>query len=267
MPEEIKLSEITYKESFYPRQKPNSGTIEEYAEALDAGAKFPPIILAKEVIEPKNGDGEPKAHTNLLLDGYHRWKAYVKANEGKEESEQRLTIPVEFHEIPEGVPVKLYALSLSAKHGLRVTNGDKEAVCRECFEANEGIPIKTLASYCSVTFRKAKDFLGELLGKFEETKKSHTIRLDMLGWTQQEIADQLKTIWPEAIGTSQDEVSRFLRKNGNDNFCVNIQTLLSSDLTPKTVSERVALPEQVIWAVKLRDMDDQSRFDELKIPI
>jgi hypothetical protein len=55
-----------------------------------------------------------------LLDGYHRWKAYLKYNEGYADrlaaSKEGETIPdvfdtiqVEYHTAPETIPIRLYA--------------------------------------------------------------------------------------------------------------------------------------------------------------
>ena len=64
----ISLDKVVYDGSIYPRSKPSSSIIDEYADSLMGGAKFPPIVL--------------ESGTNRLLDGYHRWKAYLKWREG-----------------------------------------------------------------------------------------------------------------------------------------------------------------------------------------
>ena len=67
----IKVSDIVFDPKIYPREKWNSTTVNIYADSLQGGAKFPPLILQK--------------GTNLLLDGVHRWKSIEKYREKYEE--------------------------------------------------------------------------------------------------------------------------------------------------------------------------------------
>ena len=96
----IKLSEIIWDPKIYPRAKWNNATIERYLEAHEAGEEFPPMTL--------------EAGTNRLLDGKHRYEMY-----DRREVEE---VAVEFVVAPEGVPIKLFAASLSARHGDRLSN-------------------------------------------------------------------------------------------------------------------------------------------------
>ena len=116
-----------------------------------------------------------------------------------------------------------------------------------------------------INHRKARRYVEDLLAKFEDDKNTVMLRLKMLGWTQEEISDKLKELCPDAKGTSQDEVSRCLRKNGDDNFCVNILSDLSKGHSIDTVAKRHALPPILIWAIKLKQLSDQDKFKELKI--
>ena len=103
----INLSDIKWEPSIYPREKWNTGTIEHDADVLKAGKKFPAIIL--------------EAGTNLLLDGKHRVEAHrlyarlyaerqtsMDFKEGQDDwAPSSDEIEVEYHTIPDGVPVKL----------------------------------------------------------------------------------------------------------------------------------------------------------------
>src|SRR5687768_7668006 len=106
---EIALSQIVFDDTIYPRAEWSARTVARYAEALAAGEVFPSIVLER--------------GTNRLLDGMHRARAHQAA--------ERDTIQVEYHEIPAGVPAKLYAASLSAKHGDRITGEDAREIARE----------------------------------------------------------------------------------------------------------------------------------------
>jgi hypothetical protein len=113
---------------------------------------FRPLIILEEHFEYK-----VKSSINAILDGYHRWKACLKYNETRAERLAALkedetipdpfeTVPCEYHQIPPGVPVKLYAGSLSCKHGLRWADGDKKATAREVYS-----PFRKLSRACGRT--------------------------------------------------------------------------------------------------------------------
>lgn len=89
--------------------------------------------------------------------------------------------------------------------------------------------------------------------------------MDLLGWTQEEIAAKLQELWPDARGVDRSQVSRSLCKNGNDDFCTKVADDLSRGLDPATASKRYELPLIVVWAIKLHTLTDQERFKELGI--
>ena len=190
----IRIDSIMYDGSIYPREKPSSAVIAEYADALLGGAKFPPIIL--------------ETDTNRLLDGKHRWNAYIKAKEFIEAlSEEKVAelgidaslfdeIECVYHDITEGIDAKLYALFLSSKHGLRPSNKEKELAAQEQFTNHPGCSIQTIAKYVGVSRGKVSEYIKPLLAKFEEDKRSVIMRLNLLGWTQTEIAEKLQAIRP-----------------------------------------------------------------------
>ena len=148
----IEISAIVWDSTIYPRDKWNTSTIERYADAIKAGAQFPPVVVEQ--------------GTNRLLDGKHRTEAhklyaemYAKRREnlleGETWPEPKTAIPVEYHTIPEGVPVKLYAASLSSKHGDRLKGAEAKALAREIYEANPDFKIKTIAEYLGVSMGSA----------------------------------------------------------------------------------------------------------------
>ncbi len=150
------------------------------------------------------------------------------------------------------MPVKLYALSLSTKHGLRVSNGDKRAVAREIYQDNMGFPVKKLAQYAGVTEKTAKEYVQDILAKYKETRDSIIRRLNLLGWTQEEISDRLKEMFPDGKGISRESVKVFLAENGNDHF-LPISSELDKGHSPETIAQRFGLPEILVWAAKLKE--------------
>lgn len=62
----VKLDEVLLDEELYPRRKESWVTAYGYSQAMKAGSKFPPIVVA-------NHKGK-----KYLIDGWHRMQAYRK---------------------------------------------------------------------------------------------------------------------------------------------------------------------------------------------
>lgn len=249
----IKLSDIKYDGSIYPRKKPSSSTIAEYADAMLAGAKFPPIVIEQD--------------TNRLLDGYHRWKAHLKAKEQPTLDDATASIPdemaCEYHVVPEGITAKLYALSLSRKNGDRPTDSETEEAAQEQYRLHPGSSLKLIAQYTNTSEATVKKYIKPLIAKFEEDRRSVIMRLDQLGWTQEEIAAKLKEMWPDAKGTTHQSVANFLQEIENFRFLA--KTDIAKGHAPAVIAQRYAIPEIIAWNIALEGMTDDDRLKQLDI--
>jgi len=174
---EIKLSEVVFDQAIYPRAEWSQATVNRYAEAINAGDEFPPIVL--------------EADTNRLLDGMHRLQAHKQALKDE--------IRVVWQTIPDGVPPKLYAASLSAKHGDRIKGEELKAIAREIAEANPDYDLKTIAKYCGVTRQTVSKWVGDIVEHRREVRKVKALILSRAEWSLRQIAD--------ALGISKDQVS------------------------------------------------------------
>ena len=134
----LKIDEIEIDEDIYPRiNKWKKETVDSYADALKAGAKFPPLEVQK-----VNKENEIII---IVLDGVHRIKAHEKYNEDIEQQKKKKdkkldegyiyepmeTIDVEYwkDEVLDYEEYKLALILRSAflnmKHGDRLTIDDK----------------------------------------------------------------------------------------------------------------------------------------------
>ena len=68
----VKIKDMTWDTSIYPRTTKSWQTISAYAEALAAGAAFPPIKIQRVF---NYADGQT---ATLVLDGTHRCEAFQK---------------------------------------------------------------------------------------------------------------------------------------------------------------------------------------------
>ncbi|PYS47407.1 MAG: hypothetical protein DMF68_16065 [Acidobacteria bacterium] len=114
--QEITLSRIRTDGGTQPRAQLNFLTIDEYAEAMQEGAKFPPVTLFYDGSE------------YWLADGFHRVAAARKAG--------RETIDCE---VTQGTrrDAVLYSLGANATHGLPRTNEDKRRAVKMLLEDKE----------------------------------------------------------------------------------------------------------------------------------
>lgn len=100
----IAVARIRLDGGTQPRCSLSSETVEEYAEALKTGAKFPPVVVFY--------DGE----SNWLADGFHRVEAHKKLGTDMMEAvvhqgDRRDAI--------------LHSVGANSEHGVRRTNADK----------------------------------------------------------------------------------------------------------------------------------------------
>lgn len=166
---EIKISEVVFDPAIYPRIEWSQATVNRYAEAINAGDEFPPIVL--------------EADTNRLLDGMHRLQAHKQALKDE--------IRVVWQTIPDGVPPKLYAASLSAKHGDRIKGEELKAIAREIAEENPDYDLKTIAKYCGVTRQTVSKWVGDIVEHRRNVRRVTAVLLKRAEWSQQQIADLL----------------------------------------------------------------------------
>jgi hypothetical protein len=98
----LPLKNINLDVELQPREDIDHDLIDEYAEALEAGDEFPPVVVFK------NGDAKP-----LLADGWHRYYAHQSA--------KRPEIAVEIRE-GDRVDAFRYSLQANATHGRKRSN-------------------------------------------------------------------------------------------------------------------------------------------------
>lgn len=232
----IPIDLVKWDPSIYPRQKWNTATIDRYVDALEAGDEFPPLVLE---------DG-----TNRLLDGKHRLEAHKKA--------ERTDVLVTWHMVPDGMSAKRYAAKLSARHGDRMSNGDlKQLALEECEADPKNFDVKAFVKEMGVAERTVYDWVGHILSREREERQSKVLRLSMLGWTQQEIADLLDV--------SQPLVSTDIRNC--DSAKTNIRQLSEGRTERHEIARRFNLPPTLVEAITLDGKDDAERLKKLGIKV
>ena len=133
----------------------DEAVVDDYAESMKAGVKFPPVIAF--------GDG----HSKWLTDGFHRYHGRVKA--GFEEIEV---------EIRDGTQrdARLFAVGANAAHGLRRTNADKRKAALTLLTDAEWRRWSDgeIAKKCGVSDRFVGQLRNELSPKDSEMERMAT---------------------------------------------------------------------------------------------
>lgn len=143
--ERLALDQIEATAGTQVRVKIDQKIVDEYAEAIEAGAIFPPLT----VFAPKN------SQRYLLADGFHRLAAVKKLD--------RKTVGVDIKE--GGVHEALhYALSANTEHGIRRSSADKSNAVQMALKDPhyDDWSLREVADLCRVSHElvrvmKAKD--------------------------------------------------------------------------------------------------------------
>lgn len=182
----VVLDAVELDPAIYPRAGWSDSTVARYAEALAADEAFPPIVL--------------ESGSNRLLDGMHRLRAHRAAG--------REAIAVEYHQIPDGVPAKLYAASLSARNGDRISGEEMRQIAREIATANPDFSVVVIAKHLGITRKTVGKYVGDIAERRREVRRAQASILKSVGWTQKDIAEQ--------VGVRQPTVSEWLSEMSND---------------------------------------------------
>jgi len=254
----LRLDEVVYDKSIYPRENWNNHTVDSFADVLKAGGEFPAIVLEE--------------NTNRLLDGMHRWKAYQKYLEQYQEHQLQITlegisqdewaparedIDVTFTTIPEDIPAKLFAANFSTKHGDRIPLGQRKAIAREVCEANPDFSCSTIAHYLDVSKSSAWNYIADIKARRREQQRMTAYRLHRLGWTKDEIA--------EIINTSPSNVQNF--RSQFPELEKVTKNLLTEGIPHTDISERFQMPLILVWAIDLQGRPDAQRMECLDIKV
>lgn len=226
------LAQVVFDDTIYPRSEWSQQTVDRYAEALAAGEQFPPIVLER--------------GTNRLLDGMHRARAHQQAD--------RTEIDAEFHAIPAGVPAKLYAASLSTRHGDRITRGDLTEIAREIARENPDYSLETIARYCGVTRQTVSKWVGDIAERRRIVRRVRAALLNKVGRTMQQIADEL--------GVGKATAVEDVRSNISDQLAEDVLAEALDGLPEACVAAAEAIRQERIfatWSDEERDLLDALR--------
>jgi hypothetical protein len=157
----IPTADIQFREDLYPRFEANQALIQKYAYSIEF---LPPIKVSQ---------------SNVLIDGFHRWKAH-QLNGEKE-------IAVDVVEVASEKELKRLAYQLNSNHGLQLSNDEKRHYANEMIGE---MSVKELSLLLSIPEKTIRDWTEAKRQTLEEERNRRIIELYLRAFnTQQSIAD------------------------------------------------------------------------------
>ncbi|MBX0310391.1 MAG: helix-turn-helix domain-containing protein, partial [Sulfurihydrogenibium sp.] len=183
---EIPVSKIEVIQGLLPRVETHTveDKVEEYKEAMEMGAEFPPITVWL------------KNNEYWLIDGMHRLLATKRL--GKK------TIKAEVVELKDMLEAKIVAITKN-RHGLPLTKQEKKILCQNLYM--EGVPVPELMKIFGVSERTIYYWVSGLKAKEKEELKERAKELKEQGHSLREIESSL--------GIDHTTASRWLNDTEN----------------------------------------------------
>jgi hypothetical protein len=147
--ETLPLDGIRIDGGTQPRERIDESAVQEYAEAMDSGSEFPPVVVFFDGAE------------HWLADGFHRYHAHRRL--------LRDEIAVEVHEGTRRDAV-LYSVGANATHGMRRTNQDKRRAVDTLLMDDEwsGWSDREIARRCGVSDRTVNRIRSEFTASMSQ---------------------------------------------------------------------------------------------------
>ena len=258
----MKISEIVWDPAIYPRAKWNTNTIKSYADAMLAGANFPPIIVEQDTMRLLDGKHRLEARKLIVEQAELAVRMHEHTNEKEGIDDEQIDaeifedIDVEIRDVPDGMTPKYFAMLLSADNGLRPSNADLKALGREECEAVEDFDPQTWGLPLGLTKSTVYRWVSDILNKRKAGRAAKAWRLSQLGWTQTEIGERL--------GVSRNRISEIVENSQLG----KIDTDLGMGWNRKGVAdwaEKNGVDETTAMAAVMGEMNDAERFAEIDI--
>jgi transcriptional regulator with XRE-family HTH domain/uncharacterized ParB-like nuclease family protein len=187
----ISISSVVIDMSVYPRAEWSDATVNRYAEATEAGEKLPPIVL--------------ETGTHRLLDGMHRYRAHKQLG--------RTEIDAEHHDVPDGEPVKLYAASLSARHGDRISGKEMQGVARQIVAEHPEFSMQIIARRLGVTRQSVGKWCSDITERRRIVRKVKALLLTRAGWSARAVAEYLGVGTATAFEDVKSDISEHITED------------------------------------------------------
>lgn len=153
----VNVADIRVNGGTQSRAQIDREVVAEYAEAVENGADFPPLVVFF--------DGA----TYWLADGFHRYEAYSRA--------RRFDVPADVRQGTQRDAI-LYSVGANASHGLRRTRDDKRRAVLTLLNDPEwgAWSDREVAKACAVSHTFVAERRRDLTGNVASEKRSYTTK-------------------------------------------------------------------------------------------
>jgi DNA modification methylase/plasmid maintenance system antidote protein VapI len=254
----VKLDEINLDEDIYPRKTFSHKTVEHYVEALKGGAVFPPIVVQK--VRDNDGNGKEKL---ICIDGWHRVTAYREYYKDKDNGNAKDATVVDAILWKDTIldknecleELRIESARMNLKHGYRLSQEDLryqllKIVKERPIERLEGI-VTELARAFGYDASYISKLIGEEVRRRKVTRDAQILRLHLLGWRQEEIAD--------VFGVNQSTVSRIMQNLTSQILHIQEQ-FYDKHKQVEEIAEFYGLDITTAWSIILQGKSDLERF-------
>jgi len=255
----ISINDILIDNDIYPRTRKSQQTIDQYVEALRAGAQFPSIECQRISI-----DGTEQI---IILDGLHRWEAYKKAQPELGENSDFSQIEAHFwkDEVLDKKEnlnlLRLRSAALNSQHGDRMTNADYQSLAEKIArdDPDHKLSSETIAKEWGLRPRTVRDWVQSIRAKQKAKRDRIIFKLSMLGWSTREIA--------EVVGIDYSNISRVLQNGEIAKMQQAISDWLSQGKTVEEAAEKLEIDATLAWAIHLCGKSDIERLADLGVSL
>ena len=174
------VSELVWREDLYPRTNPNAQKIQTYAENIDV---LPPIEINQ---------------SNIIIDGYHRWRAYQTAKLSE--------IPVIVTLTDSEEQLLMLAVERNSQHGLQLSRDEKRKYAVRWWDI---MPEDEICLALSISPRTFRTWTSKKREQREEEIKKEIIARWMRCETQEDIADAVGV----SLGTINGKLAKFFKND------------------------------------------------------
>jgi len=180
----IKIKDLTWDPSIYPRTAKRQQTINAYAEALSINVQFPPIKIQR-VVNYSDANGAKLMEASIILDGNHRCDAFKEKGIQEIPAIEWKDTPLDYEE--NKTVLLLESAQCNTSHGDRLTTNDKKQVARNIAATDPECRYTEdcLAEKLGVTRQTINIWITDIRARQKINRNSTIIRLSRLGWTQE----------------------------------------------------------------------------------
>ena len=245
--------DLTWDRFIYPRGAKSQKTISAYVEALDIGAKFPPIKVQRVFnYTDEQGNGNPEAVITVIVDGIHRWSAFKEKGLKEIETIEFKNQPIDYQE--NKTALLLESAKCNTSHGDRLSPNDKKRIARDIASSDPECRYteSSLAEKLGVSQQTVNAWITDIRARQKTNRDSIIIRLSRLGWTQEKIAETTKM--------TQGRVAQII----NNTSFGKINNLVAQGRNMEYIASHYNMELALAWALRLEGKTDQEKFKELE---